>query len=113
MTIRTNVISLDVFVLYYSHWHLTHNPGIGKKHHCVQELLEERFGYLLEEFSSKRDVVLTNIGQDSPIWVLWFQGENDMPPIIRACVKSIREHAGLHEVILPTRENISILISSV
>ena len=84
--------------------------GNRQKHHCIQKLLEERFGNLLEEFSDKRDVTLTNIGQDSPIWVLWFQGESNMPPIVRACVKSIKEHAGLHEVILLTRENIQSYI---
>jgi len=42
---------------------------------------------------------------DAPVWVCWWQGEAAMPAIVKACVASIRRHAGTHPVRLVTREN--------
>lgn len=40
----------------------------------------------------------TAIGETSTVWVCWWQGEAQMPPIVKACVSSIRQHAGTHPV---------------
>ncbi|EJX07896.1 capsular polysaccharide synthesis protein [gut metagenome] len=45
------------------------------------------------------------IGADSPIWVCWWQGEEQMPEVVRACYHSIRKHACGHPVILITEAN--------
>ncbi|KFI57312.1 capsular polysaccharide synthesis protein [Bifidobacterium cuniculi] len=43
---------------------------------------------------------------DGPIWVAWWQGLDDQtPPVIVACIDSIRRHAGGREVIVVTRDN--------
>lgn len=46
-----------------------------------------------------------NIGATSPIWVCWWQGEEQMPDIVKACYHSIQKHACTHPVILITSEN--------
>lgn len=40
------------------------------------------------------------------IWVFWWQGFNNMPPIVRQCVKSIKNNSGNHSVIIVSKENI-------
>lgn len=45
------------------------------------------------------------IGADSPVWVCWWQGEEQMPEVVRACYHSIRRHACKHPVILITEAN--------
>ncbi len=47
----------------------------------------------------------TAIGEASTVWVCWWQGEECMPPIVQACVKSIRQHAGSHPVQLVHKDN--------
>jgi hypothetical protein len=45
---------------------------------------------------------------DGPIWVAWWQGINDQtPPVVRACIDSIRRHANGREVIIITKDNYS------
>lgn len=44
---------------------------------------------------------------DSPVWVFWWQGEEAMPTIVRACLNSIRQQAGTHPVRLLTEKNYS------
>lgn len=45
------------------------------------------------------------IGSTSPIWVCWWQGEEQMPEVVRLCYRSILRHAGHHPVVLLTEEN--------
>ncbi|RYN12358.1 polysaccharide biosynthesis protein [Bifidobacterium animalis subsp. animalis] len=43
---------------------------------------------------------------DGPIWVAWWQGLNDQtPPVILACIDSIKRHANGREVIVITKDN--------
>ena len=39
------------------------------------------------------------------IWVMWWQGESAMPPIVKACYSSIKRAAKDYEVVLITEEN--------
>jgi len=41
------------------------------------------------------------------IWVLWLQGEDNMPSIPRMCLNSIRKNSNGHEVVLLTLENLN------
>lgn len=41
------------------------------------------------------------------IWVFWWQGETNMPDLVKACLRSIRRHSGIYKVILITKDNIS------
>lgn len=46
----------------------------------------------------------TRIVKDA-VWVCWFQGEDELPPIVRKCYQSIKNHAGNHPVVLITVYN--------
>ena len=45
------------------------------------------------------------IGETCPIWVCWWQGETQMPDIVKVCYQSIQKHACKHPVVLLTSEN--------
>jgi len=45
------------------------------------------------------------ISESSPIWTCWWQGENDMPLIVKACYQAMKRYAGKHPVILVTKDN--------
>lgn len=47
------------------------------------------------------------IDQACPLWVCWYQGQENSPPIVRACINSIRQHKGAHPVILLDKDNIA------
>ncbi|MGN0729889.1 capsular polysaccharide synthesis protein [Treponema sp.] len=42
---------------------------------------------------------------DGNIWILWWQGYENAPVIVKKCIDSIRKNAGIHPVILITKEN--------
>lgn len=39
------------------------------------------------------------------IWICWFQGESQMPDIVRMCLESVRKYSNGHEVIVITSDN--------
>jgi len=51
------------------------------------------------------------ISRDCPIWVLWWQGIDNAPPIVKSCVDSIIEKRGNHPVIILNKDNISRYIN--
>lgn len=45
------------------------------------------------------------IGKNSPIWICWWQGEDNMPEVVKACYSSIKRHASNHPVVMITMAN--------
>ncbi len=49
----------------------------------------------------------THNGQEeSNIWVLWLQGEANMPELVKVCLESIKKNAGDHKVIVLSNSNL-------
>ncbi|WP_282806318.1 capsular polysaccharide synthesis protein [Lactobacillus isalae] len=43
----------------------------------------------------------------SPIFVLWYQGEKNAPPLVKMCIQSMRRNSNGHKVVVLDRENLS------
>ena len=48
---------------------------------------------------------------ENPIWQLWLQGEDNMPPIVRFCTESVKKENPNRKVILLSRDNLKDYIS--
>ena len=57
------------------------------------------------------DNVETQDDSNKRIWVLWLQGEENAPVIVKKCIQSIRDNAGNHEVCVLTNDNIPSYIT--
>lgn len=44
-------------------------------------------------------------GEAYPVWVCWFQGEENMPDVIKMCYDSLLQNANGHKVTLITKDN--------
>jgi len=60
--------------------------------------LVEKYKYLIEDEE--------NISDDSPIWVMWYQGFKKAPPLIKACIRSIFDNKANHPVHLIHKYNL-------
>ena len=47
-----------------------------------------------------------NIPEDSPIWVMWYQGIKFAPPLVQACVSSIIKNRAKHPVYILDKYNL-------
>ncbi len=81
---------------------LLHNPNI--KHNAILSYLEKRYSRIIDVYKSE-DSTSEGLKSDCPIWICWFQGEEQMPRLVKKCLKSIREYSGRHEVHIITMDN--------
>jgi len=51
--------------------------------------------------------VAKQVSETKTIWICWMQGEENAPTIVKKCIQSIRQHAGIYEVKIITQNNIS------
>ena len=47
-----------------------------------------------------------NIDENSPIWMMWYQGIETAPPIVKACIQSVINNRAKHPVIIISKYNI-------
>ncbi len=76
-----------------------------RKHQIMIDFLEDRFkdywaSYHVQEKMPDCDEKLRN-----KIWICWWQGLDNAPEIVKACVDSIKRNRGGYEVIIITDEN--------
>lgn len=46
------------------------------------------------------------IQEECPIWIFWWQGIEDAPPVVKICIKSIDTYKGNHNINIITSDNI-------
>lgn len=74
-----------------------------KKDAFIHRYLEEVLEPVLQQYAD--DDAMGAYEPNAPIWVCWWTGEETAPPLVRQCIRSIREHAGDHPVHFITGEN--------
>lgn len=76
------------------------------RNRSVERFLKKKYRRFLDDYKTKikleKDACIT---PESPIWVLWWQGADQMPEIIRLCTESKKKNCGKHPVIILTQEN--------
>lgn len=88
------------------YFYFAYKKDYKKRHNLVNE-------YLIKEYLSNIYIKQKNIPKivfnknDYKIWVLWWQGEENMPPIVKLCYNSLKYHARDFEICLITKENIN------
>ena len=78
----------------------------AKKHGIFLRHLEKNHADIIAKYKNIRPTSQDKIDRKSTVWVMWFQGEEAMPPIVKACYANLKKHAGEHPVVLLTEKNI-------
>ena len=75
---------------------------LDRKHKIITD-------YLRRLDQIKKVPVVTSKKTVSPltIWMFWWQGEVNMPELVKACISSVKQHAGVYNVQLITKDNIN------
>lgn len=79
---------------------------------ALSNYLETFLQPIITDFSNKEKKFTNDlITDDLPIWVCWWQGENEMPEIIAKCYEYLQENCNGREVILITENNYKSFVS--
>lgn len=67
----------------------------------------EKLKVYLKQYVSLDDVQVDAKPNDefSPIWIMWYQGIDKAPDIVKMCYNSVCQNAGSHPVIVITKDN--------
>ena len=104
---KEHMAPLYAVARYIYHW-----PGVRRAIRNNEKLkaqLKDEFSYLLEHYHNEPSPAGTN---DGPIWVCWWQGEEQMPEIVRVCYHRLQQMAPAgHPVILITKDTVGDYIT--
>lgn len=76
-----------------------------KKHRWAEQYLEKQLEPVIRQYENDTDIGCYE--PNAPIWVCWWTGEETAPPLVKRCIRSIRENANGHPVHLITKDNYS------
>ena len=72
-----------------------------QKDNSPRQLTWENVNKTIEFYINKYTFLIKKekkINKKSPIWMLWFQGIENAPPIVKACIQSVKKNSGGHKV---------------
>ena len=74
----------------------------------IRTYLSEEFKDIIDKYKNLEHPIQTSNLKSNikePIWICWWQGEENCPEIIQCCINSIRKNSNGHEVILINKDN--------
>lgn len=71
-----------------------------KKHAFILSSLEKDFTHIINKYKNKPEV--TENKTEKVIWTLWWQGLDNAPPLVKACINTMKKY---QKVIVITEEN--------
>jgi hypothetical protein len=77
--------------------------------------LKKRYRHIFEKYGNREDCAdggaepaqTAGGGEKYPVWVCWFQGEKNMPPLVKMCYASLLKNANGHKINFITLDNYS------
>lgn len=71
--------------------------------------INTKYRDIIDSFQSPSESNLESVDLSStcPIWVMWWQGEENMPPLVKACYESLKANKNNHPIHLITQNNFS------
>lgn len=113
-TIRSNATHYSVGFSFYSamsrYLDFRRTPNkltylvMDRRRRSILEYLQRKYSSVVDEYQSADGSVREN-NENGTIWVFWWQGEPDAPPLVQRCIASIRRHSGPHDVVVLTKDN--------
>lgn len=77
-----------------------------KLHVLYRGYLENKYKNIIEKYSCAESVFSPNAEPSRKrVWVLWWEGVEEMPEVVKHCVNSMKQHAAGYEVVVLTKDN--------
>lgn len=106
---------IKITILHYIPWHFKLGTKISKKifaakHRAIDQYLYKNYKDIVDKYNCLKNED-ENISKDCPIWIMWWQGYENAPEIVKKCIESILRSRGRHNVILLDSNNVMQYIS--
>jgi len=89
-----------------------YNYFCNKKHNLILSILGKKYNNLIIKYNEKyKDSYLCQPIIPKIIWLLWWDGIEKMPPIVKACYNSVLKYSNDFEVKVISKYNVSEYVS--
>jgi len=75
------------------------------KHNVIKKYLKRKLRKTINTFKDKRCEVDSSLAENYQVWFFWWQGEENMPPIVKTCYNTLKYYSNGHKINLITKDN--------
>lgn len=96
----------QIIILFLNKFHMltkTKNNLVVKKNNLAIKKLEEKYNYIIDKYKKKQRKKYHN---SNKVWVLWWQGQNEMPELCKICLESMHKNLINSDIVVLTKKNI-------
>jgi hypothetical protein len=106
--VRFNLfIALKLVVVPCFQNRLSNYERFEYRHFVIKNYIKKRYKKTINSFKGKKNNIDPSFTDKYPIWFLWWQGEDAMPPIVHVCYQALLKNSNGHKVNLVTKKNFS------
>lgn len=111
---KAEILFLSNYELAYKCLRKLHLPAYGlnaKKHSIIKRHIMSENKDVIDKYKTLNYVPNHLIGHNSPIWIMWWQGEKAMPDVVKICYANVKRYAGNHPINLITHDTFCQFVS--
>ena len=85
------------------HWKFLYKKAQYKKHETCKQYLRKNYDRIVKKYMEQCktiEIEMDTISENSPIWIFWAQGDENLPYPVNLCIQSIKRHSGKRKVLL-------------
>ena len=106
MAVNKRIDHLVEYGFFSLMWGMLGRINIEKKHQSIEWYLKRDLNEVVRKYKYERQPILPNAKEaEKIIWVLWWEGEDEMPELVRACINSIHNNSNDYQVIVLSQYN--------
>ena len=79
------------------------------KHKCILRWLKKNYAGLIDSYRGTPSTPARN--NNLPVWTMWWQGEGNLPDVVRICLDSVKKNCGTRPLRVITSENFGEYVS--
>ncbi len=72
-----------------------------EKDEKILNVLKEKYNYVISKYNNKENY---RVKSNNKVWVMWWQGENEAPEIVKDCISRLKEYS--ENVTVITKDNV-------
>lgn len=77
-----------------------------RRHSKIISYIENNYSDTIKKYEFSENLNKENVNNQSKIWIFWWQGIENAPPIVKSCIESVISKAKGSEVVIITKNNV-------
>jgi len=98
-------IAIKLIVIQHFYPLISMKKRFTYKHSIIKNYLQKKFKKIINEYKDKQNNTERYFSDNYEIWSIWWQGEDQMPVLVKTCFETLKKNSNGHKVNLITKNN--------